>query len=96
MTDKLIATYRREDTYNGYSRINHYHHTVEIRCYICDNSAERAMGIMVNGEPCKDYYDIVEVNYKGKVIYRHHHTDRDRANQCFMNLMKNIGGFRKV
>lgn len=96
MTDKLIATYRREDTYRGHSRINHYHCTTEIRCYICDNSVERAMGIMVNGEPCKDYYDVVEYNYKGEVIYRHHYTDKDSANKCFVNLMKNIGGFQRV
>lgn len=96
MTDKLVATYRREDTSHGHSRINHYHRTTEIRCYICDNSTERALGIMVNGKPCPDYYDIVEINYKGECIYRHHHTDRNHANECFINLMKNIGGFQKV
>ena len=47
MKDILIATYTREDTYNGHSKINHYHIPTEIRCYVCDNSEERAMGIMV-------------------------------------------------
>ena len=43
MKDILIATYIREDTYNGYSKINHYHIPTEIRCYVCDNSEERAI-----------------------------------------------------
>ena len=96
MKDVLIATYTREDTYNGYSKINHYHIPTEIRCYVCGNSEERAMGIMVNGELCKDYYDIVEYNYQGKATYRHHFTDRDSANKCFMAIMKKIGGFKKA
>ena len=96
MKDILIATYTREDTYHGHSKINHYHIPTEIRCYVCDNSAERAMGIMVNGEPCKDYYDIVEYNYQGKATYRHHFTDRESANKCFMSIMKKIGGFKKI
>lgn len=95
MKDILVATYKREDTYKGYSRINHYHIPTEIRCYICDNSEERKTGIMVNGEPCKDYYDICEYNYKGECTYRHHYTDKESANKCFVNIMKNIGGFRK-
>lgn len=96
MKDILVATYTREDTYHGYSRINHYHIPTEIRCYICDNSEERAMGIMVNGEPCPDYYDVVEYNYKGQATYRHHFTDRESANKCFISIMKKIGGFKKA
>lgn len=95
MKDILIATYKREDTYKGHSKINHYHIPTEIRCYICNNSEERTMGIIVNGKPCPDYFDIIEYNYQGKAIYRHHFTDRDSANNCFKAIIKN-GGFKKA
>lgn len=96
MKDILVATYTREDTYRGHSKINHYHVPTEIRCYLCDCTDERNMGIMVNGEPCPDSYDIVEYNYKGEGTYRHHFTDRGKANECFMAIMKKIGGFKKA
>lgn len=95
MKDILVATYTREDTYKGYSKINHYHIPTEIRCYVCDCSTEREMGIKVNGNLCPDGYDIVEYNYKGVATYRHHFTDRDKANECFVAIMKKIGGFVK-
>ena len=41
-------------------------------------------------------YDIVEYNYQGKAMYRHHLTDRDSANKCFISIMKKIGGFKKA
>lgn len=96
MRDILVATYTREDTYNGHSKINHYHIPTEIRCYLCDCTSERNMGIMVNGELCPDSYDIVEYNYKGEVTYRHHFIDRGKANACFMEITKKIGGFKKA
>ncbi|MBR4152080.1 MAG: hypothetical protein IKT98_03905 [Selenomonadaceae bacterium] len=95
MKEILIATYKREDTYCGHSKINHYHVPVEFRCYVIDNSDEREMGVLVNGKPVGDYYDILEVNYKDAVTYRHHFTDRDKANECFISLMKRFGGFKK-
>lgn len=96
MKNILVGAWKREDNYRGHSYINHYNWTVEIRCYVCDCSEEREWGIMVNGKPVPDYYDIVEINYKGESIFRHHYTDREKANKCFMALMKNIGGFQKV
>ena len=96
MKDILVATYKRKDIYRGYSRINHYHIPTELRCYISDNSEERKMGILVDGEVCKDGYNIVEYNYKGDAIYKHHFEDKDSANNCFVALCKNIGGFRKI
>lgn len=96
MKDILVGTWKREDTYRGHSKINHYHCATELRCYVCDCSKEREMGITVNGKPAPDYYDIIEVNHLGEVIYRHHYTDRDKANECFLNLLRNIGGFQKV
>lgn len=96
MKDILVGTWTRDCNYRGHSRINRYHWVTEIRCYICDCSDERKMGLMINEKPVPDYYDILEVNHKGEVIYRHHFTTRDKANECFLSLMKNIGGFQKV
>jgi|GEM_PF-3487777 len=95
----LLATYKREDPYKGrkhYHIVNRYHTATEIRCYRADNSEEREMGIFVNGKEIPDYYDIVEFNHKSERIWRHHFTDKDSANKCFLNLMEKYHGFKKV
>lgn len=96
MKEVLIATYKRNDTYRGYSKINHYHVPTEIRCYVIDNSDERELGILVNGKPCEDGYDVVEYNYKGQATYRHHFTSKEEANSCFLNIINKFGDFVKV
>jgi hypothetical protein len=95
MKDILIAQYIREDTYRGHSAINHYHSIIEIRCFICDNSEERAIGILVNGEPCADTYDIAEYNYKGVELHRQRFTDKHRANTCYLNYIRTWPDFKK-
>ena len=96
MQDILIAVYERKDNYKGYSKINHYHIVTELRAYVCDCTEERNIGILVNGKPCPDTYDVVEYNYKGEVIYRHHFVDRNKANSCVKSIIANIGGFKRI
>jgi len=99
MKDILLSSYNRKDPYEGrkyYHVVNRYHTTIEIKCYRTDNSEEREMGILVNGKEIPDYYDIVEFNYKGECIWRHHFTDKNSANKCFLNLMEKYSGLKKV
>lgn len=96
MKDILKAVYTRPDTYRGHSKINHHHWMVELRCYTCDNSIEREMGILINGKPVPDYYDVLEVNFKGEVTYRHHFTDRRKANEFIKNCLKKFPELKKT
>lgn len=96
MKEILVTTYKRPDTYKGYSRINHYHVSTEIRCYIYDNSEERSMGFTINGNPTPDYYDVVEYNYRGEATYRHHFTDKSNANSCVKAILTEFKNFKKV
>jgi len=88
MNNFLLATYIRSDTYNGHSKINHYHTVTELRCYRCDNSKAREMGILINGELCPDRFDIIEYNYQGKEIYAHRFNNHENANKCLVALLK--------
>lgn len=92
----LIATYKRPDTYNGHSKINHYHIPTEIRCYKIDCSEERDLGIRINGIPAPDCYEITEINYKGEITYRHNFIDKDNANECFLSILNKFSDFKKV
>ena len=93
MKDILVATYTRPDTYRGWHKINHYHVPTEIRCYIFDNSEEREIGMLVNGEPCEDEYAVCTYNYKGNHLHTYHFKDRSNANEFFVAIMKKFGDF---
>lgn len=96
MDSKLIAVYKREDTYSGHSRINHYHIPVEIECWVLDNSDLRDAGTMVNGEPIGDFYHITTANYKGVVTARYMHTERSKANECLKALLSHGSGWKRI
>ena len=96
MKSVLLATYKRPDTYNGYSKINHYHVPTELRCYRIDLSEERALGIRINGILAPDYYELTEVNYRDKITYRHKFPDRKEANKYFLGMLNSFPDFRKV
>ena len=96
MKSVLLATYKRTDTYNGHSKINHYHVPTELRCYRIDCSEERDLGIRINGILAPDYYELTEVNYKDKITYRHTFPDRKEANKYFLGMLNSFPDFRKV
>ena len=96
MKSVLLATYKRSDTYNGYSKINHYHVPTELRCYRIDLSEERALGIRINGILAPNYYELTEVNYRDKITYRHKFPDRKEANKYFLGMLNSFPDFRKV
>ena len=95
MKSVLLATYKRPDTYNGYSKINHYHVPTEFRCYRIDQSEERSLGIRINGILAPDYYELTEVNYKGEITYRHTFANKNEANKYFLDMLNSFPDFRK-
>lgn len=96
MENRLIAIYKRPDTYRGHSKINHYHIPVELRCYVLDYSDSRERGELVNGRPLPDRFVVETVNHKGEVIHRYNFGDRESANVCVRALWQNLEGFEKV
>ena len=96
MKSVLLATYKRPDTYNGYSKINHYHVPTELRCYRIDLSEERDLDIRIDGILAPDYYELTEINYKGEITYRHTFANKNEANKCFLDMLNSFPDFTKV
>lgn len=93
MKEVKLATYRTPNTYKGHSKINKYHWEVRFECYFIDRSEEREMGILVNGIPPVDTYELVFLNYKDVEVRRSRFTDRVEANSVVKNYINH--GFRR-
>lgn len=94
MKDIKLATYLTNNTYQGHNHINQYHWEVGFECYKVDMSEERAMGILINGQPPVDTFELVFINYKGIGVRRSRFTSRDEANAVVKNYINR--GYRKV
>ena len=91
-----VIIYKREDDFKGRHEVNHYHIPTEIRCYKVDYSDMRAEGVLVNGEPPKDTYNVETLNYKGVVLKNYKFYTPDEANECFKAITSKIKGFKRV
>lgn len=92
----LVSAYVRNDTYKGYSRINHYHIPVKMECYFNDYSDERGLNVTLNGALCTDTYEIVTLNYNGDVVWRYLSNMKEDANHHFKCITSWEHGWRKV
>lgn len=89
-----LATYRTDDEYRGYSRINRYHWEVGFKCFRVDLSEERELGFLLNGEPPADLLQIHFFNWKGGVVRVSEFESREEANAVVKKYIQQ--GFRKV
>lgn len=94
MKQELLRVYNRPDTFKGYHRANHYHIPTKLECVFVSWVDERMMGIMVNGHPLVDTYEIREYNYKDAWIFTHQFDNRDDANRCVKGLLNNYRDFK--
>lgn len=89
-----LATYKTDDVYRGHSRINRYHWEVGFKCFRVDNSSARELGLLLNGEPPADTFQIHFLNWKGDVVRVSEFTSREEANAVVKKYIQH--GFRKV
>ena len=94
MKNIKLATYRTTNTYQEHSRINRYHWEVGFECYKVDLSGERTLGILINGQPPMDTFELVFFNHKNEVIRRSRFISREEANAVVKNYINH--GFRRV
>ena len=94
MKNIKLATYLTTNTYQGYSNINRYHWEVGFECYKVDLSEERTLGILINGQPPMDTFELVFFNHKNEGIRRSRFTSREEANAVVKNYINH--GFRRV
>lgn len=95
MTEQVVAVWTRPDTYNGHSKINHYHIPCKIVCMVVDFSEERALGALINGKPIQSALQIFIYNYKGDMLNKFVYYDRKEANEHVKSLLVRFPGFTK-
>ena len=94
MKNIKLATYLTTNTYRGHSNINRYHWEVGFECYKVDLSEERTLGILINGQPPMDTFELAFCNHKNEVIRRSRFTSREEANEVVKGYLTR--GFRRV
>lgn len=99
MKENIIATYERPSSYDGLHRFhgaNRYHEFCKLDCVAIDNTKAREKGIMINGKPIPDYFDIVVYNGLGDCIHRYHHTNPAEADMKVKDLLIKYGDFTRM